>query len=120
MPQLTPEQHKKQQDAVSAGRNAYRALIPVTGNPYSKQPYRDLWDKGWRIERKKDDAVRPPRDTNRTPFKRPGEFASTAEKRRHDRSVKQRGERRPQEQPPKPVITEKLIERFNRRHQTRA
>ena len=111
MPQLTPEQHKKQQDAVSAGRSAYRALIPVTGNPYSKQPYRDLWDKGWRIERKKDDAVRPPRDTNRSPFKRPVDPMNRLPKK---------NDRRPQEQPPKPVITERLIERFNRRHQTRA
>lgn len=114
--QLNSEQQKKHQEAISAGRKAYRALIPVTGNPYPKTPYRDLWDKGWRIERKKDDAVRPPRDPKRLPFKKTREFTSNTEKRRYDRSSTERNSQRTET---KPVVSV-LIERFNRPRQARA
>ena len=131
MAQLTPEQQQKNQNVISAGRGAYRMNILVTGNPHSKQPYRDLWDKGWRLEKKLEDAQRRPRDFNRKPFKKPGEAGQSNNRYQNNRqrtNTQQTGRTvasRPQQsqhrtQQPTTVITDKLVQRFNNRHQTKA
>jgi hypothetical protein len=117
VPQLTPEQQKQQNSALQSGRSAYRANFTVTGNPYSKQPLRDLWDKGWRLEKKKEDATRQPRDHHRTPFKKPGD--PNTKHRQPKQSERRQPTGRPTETQPV-AMTDKLAERFNRRHQTRA
>lgn len=126
------QQQKKNQDVIEAGRGAYRMDIAVNGNPHSKQPYRDLWDKGWRLERRKDEAVRMPRTQQRPPFKKPYEAGSARPpypKRNEQRNIQhnrpaQTGRINPTKpsvtSEPQPVLTDKLINRFNRRHQTRA
>lgn len=128
MTQLTEQQQKKHQDVIEAGRGAYRMDIAVNGNPHSKQPYRDLWDKGWRLERRKDDAVRQPRETSRPPFRQESSNQSF-NRPRQPKSFDKRNRfasSGPVKVPssthtePQLVITEKLIDRFNRRHQTKA
>lgn len=136
-------QQKKNQNVIEAGRGAYRMVISVAGNPHSKQPFKDLWDKGWRLERRKEDTKRYP-GVVFTSFRKPGQPAITGniDKSAQDRST--RYPRRPdhsstgridssrpnQATRPKPapaaptaqpaVITDRLISRFNYRHQTRA
>lgn len=44
---------------VGAGRKAYLMLIHLQNNPYKDQPYRDLWDKGYRLERRRVEGPRP-------------------------------------------------------------
>lgn len=124
------EQQKKNQNVIEAGRGAYRMDIQVNGNPHSKQPYRDLWDKGWRLERRKEEAGRSPRENrtprenSRPPFKRePGMHTFQKpqfQKRRPVQNVQNIQQTKPAPQELKPVITNGLIDRFNRRHQTKA
>jgi len=38
---------------LSAGRKAFRMGVPVANNPYRDHPYRKLWEKGYRIEKKR-------------------------------------------------------------------
>lgn len=38
---------------VNTGRTAYKMKIPIINNPYSEQPYRLLWEKGWKAEQRK-------------------------------------------------------------------
>lgn len=41
---------KKQSELVfvNAGKKAYHMLIFISNNPYTEQPYRELWEKGYR------------------------------------------------------------------------
>lgn len=124
---ITPQQ--KNQNVIEAGRGAYRMIIAVSGNPHSKQPYRDLWDKGWRLERRKEEATRLPKKDDghaprekRPPFKREGDPG--VPKHRHPKQNERRNRTQvgqPVAAPPtpQPLITDKLIARFNKRHQTR-
>lgn len=103
-----PQQKQDKSAPFSAGRNAYKLLIPINNNPYHTEPARDLWDKGFRIERRKDDVKR---NGNRPPKK---VEQPVVEKPRHRRPEAKKPE------PPRPVISERLVNRFNKRHQTRA
>jgi hypothetical protein len=110
-------QQKKNQPTIQAGRDAYRMLIHISGNPHSKQPARDLWEKGWRLERRKEEGQRP--QPARIPAK---EAASTPSAPPQKKFVKHNFKRpapKPQKPTPEsPVITDRLVARFNRRHQT--
>lgn len=92
---------------ISAGRKAYHALIHVSANPYKQEPYRDLWEKGWRFARKAEDS------------KRPGYKAAPVPKQEvaHDRKRRPRPLYR-RETNAGVVTTEKLVARFNRRNRT--
>lgn len=124
---MTEQEKKAQQERnqaiINTGRGAYRMLIHISGNPHSKQPARDLWEKGWRLERRKEEGFRPqpprqqqaPPTTTDKPAPKPP---------RHGKPFQKRPAPKPQAPPPQPptgpVITDRLINRFNRRHQTQA
>lgn len=119
---MTDQEKKDQQEKNAAiirtGRGAYRMLIHISGNPHSKQPARDLWEKGWRLERRKEEGQRP--QPPRPPHAKP-ETAATADAPAPRPQFKRKGPRPPQPKKPQTetgVITDRLINRFNRRHQT--
>ena len=115
-------------------------FIAVSGNPHSKQPFRDLWDKGWRLERRKDEASQRPQTENRAPVKREGSDnlhrpyrgnLPMDELRRRDTHRQAHQQSHPYVRHAAPIalttagvaspdITDRLVDRFNRRHQTRA
>lgn len=84
-------------------------LIDISGNPHSKQPHRDLWDKGWRLERKKDEVANSPKPRT---YQRnaPGAFPHKVSN----------VPRTAPGQTNSPVVTDRLVQRFNNRHQTRS
>ena len=43
---------------VGTGRLAYTMGIHAQDNPFKRQPYRDLWDKGWKAAKRKADRNR--------------------------------------------------------------
>jgi hypothetical protein len=52
---------EKQQSSgvfIEAGKIAFSMNIPITGNPYQDQPYRNLWEKGHRAAFRKFDQKR--------------------------------------------------------------
>lgn len=111
---------QQQQGIIEAGRGAYRMLIDVSGNPHSKQLYRDLWDKGWRLERKKDEAKNKPRNTQpqgRDPKSFRKRFGSAVDQQtgRYSASEPQQGQ-----EPKSLVLNDRLVRRFNNKFQTRA
>lgn len=87
--------------------------IHISGNLYRQQPHRDLWEKGWRLERKKEDM-------KRAPGKRPivDESVRIQEKDRPRPRPHERKHKQPRR--PEPVINDRLIARFNRRNRTSA
>lgn len=87
--------------------------IHISGNLYRQQPDRDLWEKGWRLERKKEDLKRNP--NGHPPFRQKSD--QSFEKHRHPKKFERKA---PQAAPPKhePIITDRLIARFNRRNRT--
>lgn len=117
-------QQQKNQSLIQAGRDAYRMLIHISGNPHSKQPARDLWEKGWRLERRKEEGIRPqaPRPQQAAP--EPGEKPRRVPQPKPVKpSFKRKGPKPQapvQAAPPSgsTVITDRLINRFNRRNQT--
>ena len=136
--ELRKAQQKKNESVLEAGRGAYRMLIPINGNLHTKQPYRDLWAKGWRLERNKEQARRfaDSRPAVVNPAVPTVQTVSTAEptkvptqhnQRRRElftrpkQAPKTRQAPAPRPEPPShPILTNSLIDRFNRRHQTRA
>lgn len=46
---------KKQPDVVfiDAGKRAFYMGIPIVNNPYKEQPYNRLWEKGYRIAKRR-------------------------------------------------------------------
>lgn len=106
---FNPKQSQKHSQVLQAGRIAYRMLIPVNGNPHNGNlVYRDLWDKGWRLERRKDESARFPR--------KPAETVNTDRpKGRYPSRLQAQGV-----EPEATVITDGLVSKFNNRHQTRA
>lgn len=100
------EFEKKQPNSVfiEAGRKAANMLIDVSNNPYHDQPYRTLWDKGWRLGLRFTAGYIPrPKVTTRVPFKRPAptKFA-------HKRPQTNSG----------PVSVDRLVSKLNNRYQT--
>jgi hypothetical protein len=37
---------------VGAGRLSFHAFVPIENNPYKDEPFRSLWEKGWRTARR--------------------------------------------------------------------
>lgn len=118
-------QQQKNQSLIQAGRDAYRMLIHISGNPHSKQPARDLWEKGWRLERRKEEGQRPNAlRTFEKPAPEPGDKPRRVPRPQTAKPNFKRPAPKPQApvQPTQPstgtVITDRLINRFNRRHQT--
>jgi hypothetical protein len=111
---LTPQQ---QQNVIEAGRGAYRMLIDVSGNPHSKQPHRDLWDKGWRLERKKDEAKNNPRGAQNFAGRDSKTFRPRANNSNSPRPAT--GFSRQVEDTTRAVNTDRFVQRFNTKFQTR-
>lgn len=130
---------------IETGRKAYRMAVHISGNPHIKQPYRDLWDKGWRMARRQEEGIAErPEGKRQFPSRNPKadgadrkqrfqkriEYAADQTPRRDFRAkpvdkrpivVRSEAAKMPEPQrAEQPVLTESLMERFNRRHQTRA
>lgn len=102
---------------IETGRKAYRMNIHVSGNLYKQQPYRDLWEKGWRLERRKEEGQRFP---NSRPPATPNSNGKPAFVRKPYPASRPEFSNRPATRQNTPVISEAFVDRFNRRHQTTA
>ena len=102
---------------VSAGRKAFLMLIHVQNNPYSLKPYRDLWEKGYRLEKRKHDAAQFPASSAPVQQKprdiRPNRHQAPAHLRPSHMY-------RPAARVDRPVISESRIDRFNSKFRTKA
>lgn len=100
---------------IGAGRKSYLLGILPNNNPYKEVPFRDLWDKGWRQERRVHEAARF--QGKRPPFhpRTDARAVSNQYRRPAGQTFK-----RPDTKHSKPALTNDLANRFNKRHQTRA
>lgn len=97
-----------------AGKKAYHAGIHISGNPYKEQPYRQLWDKGYKQAKRAFEGKRP--ENKRPPFKQEGD-QGYERKHRHPKPNERR-QKRNEPQPQNQYNTDKLFDRFNKRHRT--
>lgn len=106
-----------QTNFINAGRHAYRLGVYLQSNPYKEQPWRDWWDKGYRLERRK---VEGPRRTDgaatgRSTAQRPNYIER--DKPRSGKPVKTPYMHRTKTEGA-PVISLGRIERFNAKYRT--
>lgn len=53
---------------IHAGRLGYMIGVNFLDNPYKQEPYRSLWEKGWRLQRQSTQKRQPPKQRQRRPL----------------------------------------------------